>query len=1121
MLASGSLHGAAYVAQKGGYPPPVAAASPEGENAIKTFQVPAGLKVELVAGEPLVANPVAFSIDEQGRFYVVETFRLHAGVTDIRAHMDWLDRELAVKSVEERVSYMKQFEGKRIDQYAIHSDRLRLVTDTDGDGKADKATVFADGFNQIEDGLAAGVLARRGNVYFANIPDLWLLQDTKGTGVANVRKSLSRGYGIRVGFLGHDLHGLRFGPDGRLYYSIGDRGAHVRTRDGRTVENHETGVVYRCDPDGSNLEIFARGLRNPQELVFDQYGNLWTGDNNSDGGDPARWVYVAEGGDSGWRIGWQFITTPNARGPWLAERMCYPHFEGQAAYIIPPLANIGNGPSGLTYYPGTGLSERYRDNFFLCDFRGGSGSGIHAITVKPDGAGFAVANRSDFVWNVLVTDGDFGYDGCFYLTDWVNGWNQPGKGRIYRVFDPATRQSPAVLETKRLMAEGFAQRTTIELATLLKHADQRVRQEAQFALVERNAFAVLRDVAVNPTAGLMPRLHGIWGLGQLLRASRAPADLLLGLLQDNDPEVRAQAAKMLADVRHAGAYDLFVKLLSDSAARPRYFAAIGLGKLGRKEALPYVVSLLRANDNRDPYLRHAGVTALVGCRDLEALRRLREDGSAAVRVAAVVALRRMENEAVAEFLNDTDAAVVLEAARAVNDLPIASALPKLAALIDQRALLQRQEQASQRQREAAARRKNANKPEPQNEPDVLFQPLLRRIVNAQFRLGQPTNAAALAAWAASEIGPSSVRAEALQLLENWEEPSGRDAVTGLWRPLKARNPLVARAALRPRFSELLASPSTSVKVAAMHTATRLKMAEGAEAAQGVVANQAQPAGVRVEALKALAAFKSDRLDAALKVATASGDEGLRNEATRIESLIRPAAALARLTNTLASGTLSEQQSALATLAGLPGEAADGLLLGLLDRLIAGQLRSELQLDVLDAAGKRTAAAVKDRLTQFERARPATDDLRAYRECLTGGDATEGRRIFAERQDVFCVRCHKLNGEGGDAGPNLTGVGARQTREYFLESITFPNKKLAEGFESVVVTMKDRNVYAGILKKETADELEINSPEDGPMTLKKADIEKRERGQSGMPEELRQVLSKRDLRNLVEFLSELK
>src|SRR3954454_5270347 len=136
----------------------VAQASDEGEKALKGFRIPKGFKVELFAAEPHLANPVAFCIDEKGRFYVAETFRLHAGVTDIRGHMGWLDTELASKSVEERIAYMKKFEGKKIADYAVETDRIRLIEDTDGDGKADKSTVFADGFNNIEDGIAAGLL---------------------------------------------------------------------------------------------------------------------------------------------------------------------------------------------------------------------------------------------------------------------------------------------------------------------------------------------------------------------------------------------------------------------------------------------------------------------------------------------------------------------------------------------------------------------------------------------------------------------------------------------------------------------------------------------------------------------------------------------------------------------------------------------------------------------------------------------------------------------------------------------------------------------------------------------------------------------------------------------------
>ncbi|HTD85244.1 MAG TPA: PVC-type heme-binding CxxCH protein, partial [Candidatus Binatia bacterium] len=643
------------------YTPYVAAASDEAQNAIKRIRVPKGFKVDLFAAEPLLANPVAFHIDEQGRFFVVETFRLHDGVTDIRSHMNWLNDDLASKSVEDRVAMMRKFEGARISNYARESDRLRLVVDTDGDGRADKATVFSEGYSNIPDGLAAGVLARKGDVYFASIPDLWLLRDNNGDGVADVKKSLASGFGVRVGFIGHDLHGLRFGPDGKLYFSIGDRGANIKTKQG-AVENPETGAVYRCNPDGSDLEIFAYGLRNPQELVFDQYGNLFTGENNSDGGDPARWVYLVEGGDSGWRVGFQFIERPNMRGAWMAERMCYP--DSEVAYALPPLANIANGPSGLTYYPGIGFPTPYNEHFFLCDFRGGTGSGIYSFACKPKGASFELVDRTEFLWELLVTDCDFGYDGSLYVSDWVNGWNKTGKGRIYRVSDPRRTTSPLIAETKKLMAEGFAQRPPTELVGLLTHPDMRVRQEVQFELASRGeaSIGVFAGVAKH-NENLVPRLHGIWGLSQLARSKQAIA-ALLPLLQDREPEVRAQAAKVLGDAKAQKAAASLISLLSDAKERPRFFAAIALGRLHKKEAVMPLLGMIQANNNKDKYLRHAAVMGLVGCADAKTLRGLSTHASAAVRLAAVVALRRLDSAEVATFLDDRDIAVATEAARA-------------------------------------------------------------------------------------------------------------------------------------------------------------------------------------------------------------------------------------------------------------------------------------------------------------------------------------------------------------------------------------------------------------------------------------------------------------------------
>ena len=400
-----------------------------GRHCHERLRAGAGVEAQLVAAEPLLANPVAFDIDEQGRFYVVESFRLHKGVMDIRGHMNWLDEELASQSTEDMRAMFRRYKVPGLTDY---SDRVRQLVDRDGDGVMDHATVFADGFNDEVDGLAAGVLARNGKVWFTNIPHLWLLEDKNGDGKADTKQSLASGFGVRVGFLGHDLHGLRQGPDGRIYFSIGDRAASVTTKDGRKLHTPEYGTIYRCEPDGSDLELYHIGLRNPQELAFDAHGNLFTGDNNSDGGDPARWVNAVEGGDSGWRIGWQFLEGApwtTRRGPWLDERMCFP--DGKAAHRIPPVANIGNGPSGLTYYPGVGLGDQYANMFFMCDFKGSPArSGVHTIRNTPVGAHFKVEQTGRLVWKTLVTDVEFGFDGHAYISDWVNGWAMTGKGRI-------------------------------------------------------------------------------------------------------------------------------------------------------------------------------------------------------------------------------------------------------------------------------------------------------------------------------------------------------------------------------------------------------------------------------------------------------------------------------------------------------------------------------------------------------------------------------------------------------------------------------------------------------------------------------------------------------------------
>jgi quinoprotein glucose dehydrogenase len=228
---------------------------------------------------------------------------------------------------------------------------------------------------------------------------------------------------------------------------------------------------------------------------------------------------------------------------------------------------------------------------------------------------------------------------------------------------------------------------------------------------------------------------------------------------------------------------------------------------------------------------------------------------------------------------------------------------------------------------------------------------------------------------------------------------------------------------------------------------------------------------------------------------------------------------AMLASILSSGTLSEKQNALATLATVEGAAADELLGRWLADLKAGKVAAELRLDVLDAASKRPA--LKAAVDAIEAAADPKDPIAKWRACLTGGSAEEGRKIFLERAEVSCVRCHKANGEGGEVGPELTGIIDKHDRAYILASIVHPNAAIAAGFENVLVTLRNGNSYAGVIKSETATELEVNSPEDGLVKVAKADIKEREKGLSGMPEGFGDLLSRQDLRHLVEFIATLK
>ena len=707
------------------------------------------------------------------------------------------------------------------------------------------------------------------------------------------------------------------GPDGKLYFSIGDRGLNVKTKD-RHLVYPDQGSVLRCNPDGSELEVFATGLRNPQELAFDEHGNLFTCDNNSDGGDRARWTYLVEGGDSGWRIGYQFGGAQSNRGPWNAEKLWHPYHPGQASWIVPPIANIADGPAGLAYYPGLGLPERYDGHFFLADFRGGpANSGIRSLANKPNGAGFAMTDQHEFIWSVLATDVDFGMDGAIYVSDWVNGWGLPGKGRLWKISDPKYANSVAQKEVKTLMAEGMSQRKPAELVKLLGHKDMRVRREAQFALANLGKPAVAAFAgATKSDHPQRVRLHAIWGLGQIGRTQPGARKPLLALLGDKDAEVRAQAAKVLGDGKAEASLAPLLPLLEDAEPRVRFFAAQALGKLGKKDAFTPLVGLIRANADKDPWLRHAAVVALAACGDEKALGSMAADASVAVRRAVLLAYRRRHSAETARFLSDADGDLVVEAARAINDVPIEPAMPKLAALIGRR---------------------------------DMSEPLGYRVLNANFRLGKAENARAVAGFAARSDGKEALRVEAVQMLGLWAKPPGRDRIMGLWRPLAPRPENIAEDALRPALGGIFTGPD-KVRQEAAKVAAQLDIKEIGPTLYEMTADRKRPAQVRIDTLTALAALK----DAAPGQGAQAGAGrrraafARRGPAHSGEEEPRSGAAVPGC----GAGRRARGREA-ARLRGAgrdEGQQGGAALLGKwLDRLLAGKVPAEARLDLVEAA----------------------------------------------------------------------------------------------------------------------------------------------------------------------------
>lgn len=1074
------------------------------EALLSTIQYPEEMTARVYAREPDALNVTAIAFDEQNRLYLSETHRFDRGIEDNRRNLHWLRDDIALTSTSDRLAmYRKHEEVKPLSYYTEHSDKIRVLVDKDGDGKLDHSQIFADDFNDPLDGTAAGIFAANGKVYFACIPHVWMLEDNNGDLKADKRESLQEGYGISVSLSGHDLNGFTFGPDGRIYFTIGDRGYNLKTADGRHLYDQYAGAIFRMEPDGSDLEVVHSGLRNPKEIAFDQYGSAFSVDNNADMGDKARLVYMVEGGDSGWHRGNQNLrnfrqaidVSNRHKIPWMEESGWDLKGENRPNAFLPPITHLSTGPSGLTYNPGTGLADKWSGHFFICDYCGGRSSVI-GFKVQPFGASFSVANEETFIKGFLNTDMEFGYDGRTYVSDFTGSWRTYDKGTIFVFENPDKVAKPVISEVRSLFANGFESLAPGKLAELLRHQDHRVRQRAQFALAKDVKNRDLLLAATDPKNTTSTRLHGLWGLGQLARIQNDPDALVLlnNLLGDSNWQIRGQSALALGESNPKPFRGTLAGLLDDGNLNTRMLAAIALGKAGSSDDIPALVSVLEKNNGTDSYLQHGAVHGLEliarSSDSADQIVALKDHPSEAVRLGAVLVLRRLKHVGIAGFLDDKSPPVAIEAVQAINDSYIEEARPALA-------------RATQLLGKSSAM-------------------IDYRIINSMYRVGGSDNVQNILNIASASDRPENLRMEALFTLQRWETPPAADPTTGKHRPVSNERSLEAHEdAIATVLNKLLKTSTGQLLAEVILTTESFEIKIEPSTMLAHFANAKNATAIRLAALENLQLSKDQRLADTLAKTLNDRDKEIRARSLDALARIDPKAAVAQAKKLLVSNKTFDLQKAFASLGEIKTPEAISFILTSLQNIT--DRPAAVHLDIIEAAEKQSDARVVDALADYQSKIDQSDPLATHAATLQGGDINQGRFVFYNHGAAQCTRCHKgqRGRKGGIAGPDLWNVGSLHERDYLLESLVKPNAHVAPGYGMVSVTLKNGSVSAGNLHKENKKQVIIADITSGKKTtFPPEEIAEITRPASTMPP-MTGILKKSEIRDVIAYLSSLR
>lgn len=996
------------------------------------IRVPSGYVVELVAGPPLVKHPMMACLDERGRLFIAES------------------------------------DGQNLGKEALLKQRprfVRMLEDTDGDGKYDKSTIFADKMIMPE-----GALWHNGALYIVSAPYLWRLQDTDGDGVADRREQLVG----EMDFIGNaNQSGPYLSPDGRLLFTGGAFGYDLVGKDGKRAGKGNWAGVFSCRSDGTDLRVECHAGINPVEVIFTPEGDML--------GTCA--IFDRVGGRHDALVHW-------VHGASYAERLRAPVLKQTGRYL-PAARRWGQvAPAGLVRYRGTHLGEGFQGNLFACQFNTRS---VVRIKVQRDGATFRADDEVflespsiDFHPADVLEDAD----GSLLVVDtgaWLTMGCPTSKiakqvfGGIYRVrkVQGSTPSDPRGLKLDW---------TTAAPAGLVQRLDDTrpaVRDRAVATLAEQadRAVPALRKTMGSQSTTRLRR-NAVWTLARI-GTPEARANLTRALA-DPDAGVRQAAACSLGNLRESGAALSLMKLVVADEPQIRREAATALGLIGSAKAVSVLLQSLRTG--REEFLEHALTYALIEINDSVATRAGLADADPHVRRAALIALDQMPDgnltrEMVAPLLATTNAELQQAALAVVGKHP--GWAGEIVGLLDNWLQDQR--------------------------PDTARETMIAGAV-----LAFPRDAKVQSLVGEAVARPTTSRSTVLLLLETIArcefDKMPASWVGALTKLLAAPDRQIRRQAVAtiaghdagPFHARLLdiardAGQESGLRVAALAVMAR----RGARLDEGslkLLIDQINPDVPPIERLAAAEALGR----ATLTDVQLARLPGLLQQAGPLElpPLLRAFETAAREKRVSVEVGLRLVDA----LAKSPGVKA----------LPTARLRAVLDLYPAEVreAGKKLL-------------RPADDDREQQARLVElvaqadAGDIERGRQVFFGNRSA-CSTCHRVGSVGGLVGPDLSKIGQVRTVRDLAEAILFPSATLANGYESYTIVTRAGQTHTGLIRRETADALHLLTTDRAELRILRTQIEEMTPSPvSVMPQGLEKVLTDSQLRDLVAYLRSLK